>query len=694
MNTSPKHSRLNMKYLAGILLTVLLLCAALTALADVPLDYDHFKDCVYMFREFDTDYDDVLSDEEIAAVTEFSYHAYNDPQFSLTTITGLGYFTALESISINSKTLTELDLSQNTAVTRLELSNNTLLANLKLGSMPGLLTLNLIGCPELKEVDLSGCDQFLYWFSNGMANNYNGDSHLYLMHNGISFMWYERSTHITLGLGYPDIDIDAAHFPDPQMRKCVADYADLNKNGRLDEHENGCFHQIIDFGNDVFDDGTFYYPGLTSLQGLNYLPMLNELEVRNAHVSALNLSSNAKLKKLRVYNTDMTEIDIGGCPSLLNLVRTHAPKKNGLTVSFDTGEADGIYECQLETRRKMIIRNGSEILYNGPEDPGEITLDGLHYRLADDSDKATLLDAEDRTITELKLPSSIQALGKTYIVNSITVGACSGITPLKSVWLPKSVTSILDLAFYGCTSLKDVYYEGTAADAAKIIIFCDVIRNADWHYESWTSPGEEDNPDNPENPENPDTPDETPVTGGVRLSLDKDKKTAAVIGPEDKNVKAVKIPAVYKDQSGIAYKVTEIKAGAFKNCKKLTKADIGKNVRTIGNNAFNSCTRLAAVSGAANVETIGDGAFQKCAALEKFTIGKKVSKIGKNAFNACKKLKSIIVKTAKLKKGAIGKNAFKGIFKKAVFKCPKKQLKLYKELFLKAGAPKTSSFTK
>ena len=43
--------------------------------------------------------------------------------------------------------------------------------------------------------------------------------------------------------------------------------------------------------------------------------------------------------------------------------------------------------------------------------------------------------------------------------------------------------------------------------------------------------------------------------------------------------------------------------------------------------------------------------------------------------------------------GSVGKNAFKGISSKAVFKCPSKQLKAtYKKLFTTAGAPKKASY--
>ncbi|MDE6626907.1 MAG: leucine-rich repeat domain-containing protein [Lachnospiraceae bacterium] len=94
--------------------------------------------------------------------------------------------------------------------------------------------------------------------------------------------------------------------------------------------------------------------------------------------------------------------------------------------------------------------------------------------------------------------------------------------------------------------------------------------------------------------------------------------------------------------NGVTYKVTSIEANAFKNNKKLESVTIGKNIK----------------------------------------------KIGKNAFSGCKNLKKITIKSTVLK--TVGKNAIKNIHKKAVIKCPKKQLKKYKKLFKKSTGYKRS----
>lgn len=123
------------------------------------------------------------------------------------------------------------------------------------------------------------------------------------------------------------------------------------------------------------------------------------------------------------------------------------------------------------------------------------------------------------------------------------------------------------------------------------------------------------------------------------------KLAAAVQGPKNKTAKSLTIPVAVKT-NGKTYKVTSIAAGAFKNCRKLKKITIGKNITAIG----------------------------------------------KNAFRNDKLLKQIIVKSAKLK--SVGKNALKGIHGKAVIKVPKKKLKSYKKRFKNKGQKKTVKITK
>ena len=133
--------------------------------------------------------------------------------------------------------------------------------------------------------------------------------------------------------------------------------------------------------------------------------------------------------------------------------------------------------------------------------------------------------------------------------------------------------------------------------------------------------------------------------------------------PAEKNTKSVTIPKTITVK-GVTYKVTAIADNAFKGNKKLKKVTIPVGITAVGKNAFSGCTALKSVTIPADVTTIGA-----------------------NAFKGDKNLKKIIIKSAGLKK--VGKNAFKGIHKKATIKVPKKQKKAYQKLLKKKGQAST-----
>lgn len=87
------------------------------------------------------------------------------------------------------------------------------------------------------------------------------------------------------------------------------------------------------------------------------------------------------------------------------------------------------------------------------------------------------------------------------------------------------------------------------------------------------------------------------------------------------------------------------------------------------------------------VTGISANAFAKCSKLQKVIIGKNVRSIGKRAFLNCKKLNKITIKSTQLK--SVGKDAIKGIHKKAVIRCGKKK-KAYQKLFVKKTGYKKS----
>ncbi len=145
--------------------------------------------------------------------------------------------------------------------------------------------------------------------------------------------------------------------------------------------------------------------------------------------------------------------------------------------------------------------------------------------------------------------------------------------------------------------------------------------------------------------------------------------------PTTSEKEPVKNGAVYT-VGKLKYKVTKagadgtvtVTVSATKN-KKLTSATVPATVKIQGISA--------------KVTDIGAGAFKNCTKLKKVTIGTNITSIGKNAFNGDSKITAITIKSKKLKK--IDTNAFKGIKKTAIIKVPSGKKSAYKKMAEAAG---------
>ena len=89
--------------------------------------------------------------------------------------------------------------------------------------------------------------------------------------------------------------------------------------------------------------------------------------------------------------------------------------------------------------------------------------------------------------------------------------------------------------------------------------------------------------------------------------------------------------------------ITSIGDYAFSYCTGLTSVTIGNSVTSIGDYAFRGCTGLTSVTIPNSVTSIGDYAFSYCTGLTSVTIGNSVTSIGESAFQDCIKLTSVTI---------------------------------------------------
>ena len=197
---------------------------------------------------------------------------------------------------------------------------------------------------------------------------------------------------------------------------------------------------------------------------------------------------------------------------------------------------------------------------------------------------------------------------------------------------------------------------------------CSDVADTEADGDTPTPPETETDPEETETPSTDKKPQETetPSNGKQPPSPSRPEEPAVRKG---QTVKAgrlrYKVSKVHSDGTG---EVILAGAASKKDAKKLTSLKTGDTVK-INKKNF-------------KVTAIANNAFKNCKKLKRVVLGKEITSIGAKAFSGCKALKKITIKSAKLKK--VGKNAFKGIHAKAVIKAPKAKLKAYKKL-LRAG---------
>ena len=156
---------------------------------------------------------------------------------------------------------------------------------------------------------------------------------------------------------------------------------------------------------------------------------------------------------------------------------------------------------------------------------------------------------------------------------------------LKSVFIPNSVTTIGNAAFYECKNLKSVSMPDNVTQIGSgAFRFCSSLTNV------------------------------TIPKGVTSIS------SMAFSGCE--NLTCVSIPEG----------VTTIETGAFQNCSSLTKTPLPNSLKMIKSEAFSNCLKLTNVSIPKGVTSIWHWAFYGCISLTHITIPDGVTEIGESAF--------------------------------------------------------------
>lgn len=333
--------------------------------------------------QFNTDNDGILSEDELANVTEIRI-----PSKKINDLTGIECFEDLTYLSCSSNNLTSLDLSKNTKLetlscysnqlTSLDLSKNTELETLDCGSNQ-LTSLDLSNNQLLKNLycyknqltslDLSNIQvlEKLYCYNNELTSislhNYTNLNHLECFQNHLQgeavdniisklpqfkegyygYIYFYKKESPTQNKmtseqletikaknwnvkqyyydGYDDLWVD--YVPNH-------DGIYIDENAFPDEYFRWCVEDHdTDTDGYLSDDeravknirlpSESYYYSIKSLQGIEYFPELEVLNCGYAQPTSLDLSGNPKLTKLTCNSSYLTSIDLSGNPLLTEL---------------------------------------------------------------------------------------------------------------------------------------------------------------------------------------------------------------------------------------------------------------------------------------------------------------------------------------------------------------------------------------
>ena len=315
-------------------------------------------------------------------------------------------------------------------------------------------------------------------------------------------------------------------------------------------------------------------------------------------------------------------ISIEGNNGCLNGVRKYyfsqtEPEKDGYFWHFDT---DGVTPVSW----------GNEPNYSY----------GLAYSLNSDGKGYTVVGMGDCIDKDLIIPSTYKGLP----VTAIGENAFNGNTDITYVLIDRAVTSIGQGAFNLCSSLINVYYNGTKEEwetlCSSIGVSNDYLIDAKVYYFSETEPADGFF-------WHFDTDGKTPVSWGVesdysvglKYSLNTDEKGYTVVGIGYCEDTDLVIPATYR-----GLPVTAIGSNAFESVRSFKSVSIPASVTTIGEYAFAHCG-VTSVTFATNSQltTVDRYAFFSSSSLQSIALPDGVTTIGVAAFNGCNNITSISI---------------------------------------------------
>lgn len=240
-------------------------------------------------------------------------------------------------------------------------------------------------------------------------------------------------------------------------------------------------------------------------------------------------------------------------------------------------------------------------------------------------------------LTAIDLPTSVTE------IDGYAFEKCTGLT---AVTLPKHLRKLGTDAFAGCTALKSVFIPLSLQTASSPFRNCTAL--TDVTFEDGRT----------------ELPDTLLRGSGIRqLTV---PQTVTKIGysafADCTQLTAITLPAGLRELGSEAFKgctaltgvalpdsLTALGYGVFRDCSALTAAEFPAGIAplswSIGSSMLRNCTSLRSVKLPKTVSSLGDYFFAGCTALERIVLPDSVTEIGSNLFNGCTALTDVTLST-------------------------------------------------
>ncbi len=390
-------------------------------------------------------------------------------------------------------------------------------------------------------------------------------------------------------------------------------------------------------------DHSFAHSGIESFVAGENMLGIGEAAFQGSSLTKFDLS-NAALTYIGSYafdgiSTEQTELVIpetvneigyrafGGVHTIQELtmpIPTATDNGQSFTIAYLFGGT-----TQENVIQKLVITAGNAVAADAFKNLTTLT----EVTLADEIESIGEGAFYNTSITTIKLPSSLQSLGREAFVAD---------SKLTSISLPDSLRTIGERCFLSCTSLKGEFVIPKSVTSIGNAFISDTKID--------TITVEEGN---------------TKFCSVDGILYDQGK------------TKLITCPVSYRGEVQVVDSVIEIESFGFDRCSGITKLTLSKNLKKIGANAFSS-TSIKELAIPAGVVSMGDRILAgstvetvifeegvttipymvlgQCDSLKKVVVPGSVEKIGDLAFNCCPSLEEVDLQEGIV---SIGAQAFK-----------------------------------